>query len=48
MPLTHSNMLKRKQRELAMLRQQMDNNHKTTVWAMIISAVIISAAVLFQ
>ena len=36
------------QRELVMLRQQMDNNHKTTVWAMIISAVIISAAVLFQ
>ncbi len=36
------------QRELAMLRQQMDNNHRTTVWAMIISAVIISVAVLFQ
>ncbi|UOA08530.1 ubiquinone biosynthesis regulatory protein kinase UbiB [Methylobacter sp. S3L5C] len=36
------------QRELTLLRQQMDNNHKTTVWAMIISAIIISAAVLFQ
>lgn len=36
------------QRELAMLRQQMDNNHRTTVWAMIISAVVISMAVLFQ
>jgi ubiquinone biosynthesis protein len=36
------------QRELAMLRQQMDNNHRTTVWAMIISAVVISLAVFFQ
>jgi ubiquinone biosynthesis protein len=36
------------QRELAMLRQQMDDNHRTTVWAMIISAVVISVAVLFQ
>jgi ubiquinone biosynthesis protein len=36
------------QRELVMLRQQMANNHKTTVWAMIISSLIISAAVLFQ
>ena len=36
------------QRELALLRQQMDNNHRTTVWAMIISAVVISLAVLFQ
>ena len=36
------------QRELALLRQQMDNNHRTTVWAMIISAVVISVAVLFQ
>lgn len=35
-------------RELAMLRQQMDNNHRTTVWAMIISSVVISLAVLFQ
>ena len=39
---------KEQQQELAMLRLQMDNNHRTTVWAMIISAVIISAAVLFQ
>jgi len=36
------------QRELAMLRQQMDNNHRTMVWAMIISAAVISVAVLFQ
>jgi ubiquinone biosynthesis protein len=36
------------QRELAMLRQQMDDNHRTTVWAMIISAIVISAAILFQ
>ena len=36
------------QRELVLLREQMDNNHRTTVWAMIISAAIISLAVLFQ
>ena len=36
------------QQELALMRQLMDKNHKTTVWAMIISAFIISAAVLFQ
>ena len=35
-------------RELILLRQQMDNNHRTTVWAMLISAVVISAALLFQ
>ena len=36
------------QRELALLRRQMDKNHRTTVWAMIISAAVISVAVLFQ
>ena len=36
------------QRELALLRQQMDKNHRTTVWAMVISAAVISVAVLFQ
>ncbi|MEI8133001.1 MAG: AarF/UbiB family protein, partial [Leptolinea sp.] len=36
------------QRELVLLREQMDNNHRTTVWAMILSAAIISLAVLFQ
>jgi ubiquinone biosynthesis protein len=36
------------QRELAMLRQQMDNNHRTTVWAMIISTVVISLVLFFQ
>jgi len=36
------------QQELALLRQQMDNNHRITVWAMIISAAVISLAVLFQ
>ena len=36
------------QRELVLLREQMENNHRTTVWAMILSAVIISLAVLFQ
>ncbi|MCX7095456.1 MAG: ubiquinone biosynthesis regulatory protein kinase UbiB [Methylobacter sp.] len=35
-------------RELMLLRQQMDNNHHRTVWAMLISAALISAAVLFQ
>ena len=35
-------------RELTLLRQQMANNHRTTVWAMLISAVVISAALLFQ
>jgi ubiquinone biosynthesis protein len=36
------------QRELVMLREQMDINHRTTVWAMIISAIVISSAILFQ
>ena len=36
------------QRELVLLRRQMDKNHRTTVWAMIISAAVISVAVLFQ
>ena len=36
------------QRELVLLREQMENNHRTTVWAMILSATIISLAVLFQ
>jgi len=35
-------------RELMLLRQQMDNHHRRTVWAMLVSAVVISAAVLFQ
>ena len=35
-------------RELALLRLQMENNHRRTVWAMLISALIISAAVFFQ
>jgi len=35
-------------RELILLRQQMDNNHRRTVWAMLVSAVVISAAVLFR
>lgn len=36
------------QQELALLRRQMDNNQRTTVWAIIFSAVMISLAVLFQ
>ena len=36
------------QREFVLLRQQMDKNHRTTVWAMVISAAVISVAVLFQ
>jgi ubiquinone biosynthesis protein len=35
-------------RELAMMRLQLESNHRKTVWAMIISAIIIGAAVLFQ
>jgi len=35
-------------RELALLRQQMDKNHRTTVWAMFISAALISAAFFFS
>jgi ubiquinone biosynthesis protein len=34
--------------ELELLRQQMENNHNTTVWAMLISALMISIAVLLQ
>jgi ubiquinone biosynthesis protein len=36
------------QRELALLRRQLDSNHRTTVWAMLIGAAVISLAVLFQ
>ena len=36
------------QRELALLRRQMDSNHRITVWAMILSAAVISVAVFFQ
>jgi ubiquinone biosynthesis protein len=35
-------------RELALMRAQMENNHRSTIWAMLISAVIISIAVLVQ
>lgn len=35
-------------RELALLRQQMENNQRTSIWAMLISAALISAAVFFQ
>ncbi|MDD5320094.1 MAG: ubiquinone biosynthesis regulatory protein kinase UbiB [Methylococcales bacterium] len=35
-------------RELILLRQQMAKNHRTTVWAMLISALVISAALLLQ
>ncbi len=35
-------------REMELLRQQIAVNHSTTVWAMIIGAVMISVAVLFQ
>jgi hypothetical protein len=31
-----------------MLREQMANNQRTTLWAMIISAAVISLAILFQ
>jgi len=35
-------------RELALLREQIEKNHNTTVWAMLIGAALISAAVWFQ
>jgi ubiquinone biosynthesis protein len=35
-------------RELMLLRQQMDNNHRRTVWAMLLSAAVISASMFFQ
>jgi ubiquinone biosynthesis protein len=35
-------------RELVLLREQMDNNHRASLWAMLISAALISAAVFFQ
>jgi ubiquinone biosynthesis protein len=38
----------RQNKELALLRLQMKHNHRKTLWTMLISAVIISAAVLFQ
>jgi ubiquinone biosynthesis protein len=38
---------KAQQQELVLLRQQMANQHKITVWAMIVSATMISAALLF-
>lgn len=36
------------QRELMLMRLQMENNHRKTIWAMLISALLISIAVLFQ
>jgi ubiquinone biosynthesis protein len=36
------------QRELKLLRQQISHNHSTTLWAMIMSAAIISLAIIFQ
>jgi len=35
-------------RELALMRAQMENNHRKTIWAMLISAALISIAVLIQ
>jgi ubiquinone biosynthesis protein len=35
-------------RELALLREQMDANHRQTVWVMLIGAALISLAVFFQ
>ena len=35
-------------RELALMRQQMEDNHRSTLWAMLISAAIIGAAIFFQ
>jgi ubiquinone biosynthesis protein len=35
-------------KELALLRQQIENNHRLTLWAMLISALVIGGAILFQ
>ncbi|MGR9015160.1 MAG: ubiquinone biosynthesis regulatory protein kinase UbiB, partial [Gammaproteobacteria bacterium] len=35
-------------RELILMRRQMARNHRRTVWAMLVSAAAISAAVLFR
>jgi ubiquinone biosynthesis protein len=35
-------------RELALLRQQMENNHRMSIWTMLVSAALIGAAVFFQ
>ncbi len=42
------NNLQAQQRELKLLRHQISHNHRTTLWAMIISAAIISLAILFR
>lgn len=36
------------QRELVMLRKQLDDNHSKTIWTMIISTIIIGSIILFQ
>ena len=36
------------QRELNLMRQQLNDNHKTTIWTMIISTTVISLIILFQ
>jgi ubiquinone biosynthesis protein len=35
-------------RELALMRMQMENNHRQTIWAMLICAIAISLAVFFR
>jgi ubiquinone biosynthesis protein len=35
-------------RELALLREQMESGQRTTTWAVLISALLISAAILLQ
>ena len=36
------------QREIALLRQQLETNHRSTLWTVILSATLISAAIYFQ
>ena len=36
------------QRELNLIRQELNNNHKTTIWTMIISATVISLLIFFH
>jgi len=36
------------QRELMLLREQMENQHRNTLWSIYIGAIIISVAILLQ
>ena len=47
--VTHTKQqLENQNKEISQLRQQMEKNHDGTIWAILISAAMVSAAVLFQ